>query len=123
MMKTVIALVVAAGFAGTAFAQSVAPAASPTATAPDAKVATPSAADKKVEAAKASDPVKAEVVKPVPSAGADAAKVAHPMTADTAKTEAKVEEHAAKPHKKTDKVVKTDSKPVAKSETVAPAAK
>ncbi len=122
MMKTMIALLVAAGFAGTAFAQSVAPAASPTATAPVAKVAATTAAEKKVEAPKASDPVKVEVAKPAQPVSADTAKMAHPMTADTARTEAKVEEHAAKPHKTATKV-KTDSKPVAKSEMAVPVTK
>lgn len=61
--KTLIALAVVAGFAGTSFAQG---AATPAATAaPAAKVVAPApaAADKKAEAPKAAEPVKAEAAK------------------------------------------------------------
>lgn len=73
MIKTVIALAVAAGFASASFAQGTPPAA------PAAKVAAPAAvtAEKKVEAPKAAEPVKAE-----------AAKVATPANAETPKVEA-----------------------------------
>jgi len=76
MIKTVIALAVAAGFATASFAQGTAPT---TPAAPAAKVTAPApaTAEKKVEAPKAAEPVKAE-----------AAKAATPAKAETPKVEA-----------------------------------
>lgn len=64
MIKTVIALAVVAGFASASFAQGAAATAPAGQTAPTAKVAAPAAGiiEKKVEAPKAAEPVKAEVV-------------------------------------------------------------
>lgn len=62
MIKTVIALAVAAGFATASFAQGTTPA---TPAAPAAKITAPApaTAEKKVEAPKAAEPVKAETPK------------------------------------------------------------
>jgi large subunit ribosomal protein L22e/colicin import membrane protein len=74
LLKTLIALAVAAGFASASFAQTAAPA---PAAAPAAKaaVAAPAAAEKKVEAQKAAEPMKAEAAKTdTAKAGAKPAK-------------------------------------------------
>lgn len=74
MIKTVIAMAVAAGFATASFAQGNAPA---TPAAPAAKVSAPApaTAEKKVEAPKAAEPVKAEAVKATTPAKAETSKV------------------------------------------------
>lgn len=76
MIKTVIALAVAAGFATASFAQGTTPA-TPAAPAAKVTVPAPATAEKKVEAPKAAEPVKAE-----------AAKVATPAKAESPKVEA-----------------------------------
>ena len=61
MLKTIIALAIAAGFATTSFAQGVA---TTTPTTPTAKLTAPvAAAEKKVEAPKSVEPAKTEAVK------------------------------------------------------------
>jgi large subunit ribosomal protein L22e/colicin import membrane protein len=81
MLKTLIALTVAAGFASASFAQTGAPA---PAAAPAAKaaVAAPAAVEKKLEAPKAAEPMKAEAGKT--------------ETAKTGVKPAKVKKHAKK---------------------------
>ena len=111
MNKTLIALMLAAGFASSSFAQGNGPAAATSAAVPATKVMAPAVADKKVEVPKAVEPVKAEAV-----------KTAQPTMA-VAGT-ATGEEHAAKPAKHPKKqVVKTEPKTEAKaaSNTEAPA--
>jgi len=106
MLKTVIALVVAAGCASAAFAETSAPV-----PATAAKVTAPAAAsaDKKVEAPKAVEPMKAEVSK---SAG--------PATMEVAKTETpKAATHPAKAKTPGHKSVTTETK----AEAVTPAVK
>ncbi len=117
MNKTLIALMLAAGLVSTSFAQGTTSAAATPAAVPAAKVAVPAAADKKVEAPKAVEPVKAEAV-----------RTAQPTMA--AAGTATGQEHAAKPPKqakmKVDKPdTKTDTKTEAKaaSKTEAPVTK
>ena len=116
MIKTVIALAVAAGFASAAFAQGPGPAPSSTSSAPATKVVAPApaAADKKIEAPKAVEPAKAETAKPTPAAASESGK-----------TEVKDEkqEHPAKPKKHARKAVKTDTTAAAKTEAPVPATK
>jgi hypothetical protein len=106
MLKTVIALAVAAGFASTAFAQTGAPV-----PATGAKLTAPAAAsaEKKVEAPKAVEPVKV-----------DASKTATPATMEVAKSETpKAAPHTAKIKPHGQKTVTTETK----TETVTPAVK
>jgi len=106
MLKTVIALVVAAGFATTSFAQTgtPVPASAAKVTAP-----APASAEKKVDAPKAAEPMKAE-----------ASKTVTPATMETAKTETpKAAPHHAKAKKQGTKAVKTEMK----AEAATPAAK
>lgn len=112
VIKSIIALSIAAGFAGASFAQ---PAATP-ATATAAKVVAPAAAtaEKKIEAPKAAEPAKAEV-----------AKSAAPAKVEVAKTEAPKADEAkpAEKHSKAKGHSKKEQKPAVKAEglPVAPA--
>ncbi|MEF8717520.1 MAG: amine oxidase [Candidatus Accumulibacter necessarius] len=106
MLKTVIALVAAAGFASTSFAQTGTPVA-----APAAKVTAPAAAsaEKKMEAPKAVEPMKAETP-----------KAAAPAAMETAKSETpKAATHHAKTKEHATKAVKTETK----AEAATPAVK
>ena len=115
--KLIVALTVAAGFASSSFAQGTAtpaPQAAPTAkvTAP-----APAAADKKVEAPKATEPAKVEAAKPE-APKADAGKPVEKAA------KAKGHEHKSEKHEKHEKhekaEVKAETKPAT---TMAPATK
>jgi hypothetical protein len=88
MLKTIIALTVAAGFASAAFAQTGAPAPTPT-NAPSVKVTVPAPTpavapvEKKMDVTKAAEPVKADASKTTAPAKTDVAVKTEAVKADT----------------------------------------
>lgn len=88
--KILVALTVAAGFASTSFAQGLTAPATPTAPAAKVSAPAPAAVEKKVEAPKAAEPVKAEVKADAKTVAAKPTKTSHTHKAK------KAEQHAAR---------------------------